>query len=321
MDGGTARKGERRVAPAGKGPLCEWRSSYGGNVMARRGRESGADAFFHFLTVVPWWVGPVCAALVYVGLRFVVPAFLGGASDPNDMVISTFSAVATPTIRMLGTLGAVGVLVIWGAAEFKKFLDRQRLDKQSGIDSVRRLTWSEFEELAAEAYRRKGYAVERTGGAGDGGVDVILRRDGQTTMVQCKRWRAWTVGVKVVRELRGVMASEGAERGIVVSCGEFSSEAAAFAEDNGIDVVSGDDLVALIRSVQRRPGAPIAASAATDRPISGRAGGAGGASGGAPACPECGTTMVRRIAKRGAHAGSPFWGCPRYPACHGKRPG
>ncbi len=287
--------------------------------MARRGRESGADAFFDFLTTVPWWVGPICAGLVYVGFRFAVPAIFGSATDPNDAMMSAFNTGFLPFVQMLGPLGAAGVLMIWGFAELKKFLDRQRLDRQTGLDSVRRLTWSEFEELTAEAYRRKGYAVERTGGAGDGGVDVILRRDGQTTLVQCKRWRAWTVGVKVVRELRGVMASEGAERGIVVSCGEFSSEAAAFAEDNGIDVVSGDDLVALIRSVQKGPGAPIAAPAATERPVPGRAGGAGGVSAGAPACPECGSTMVPRIAKRGAHAGSPFWGCPRYPACHGKR--
>ena len=34
-----------------------------------------------------------------------------------------------------------------------------------------------------------------------------------------------------------------------------------------------------------------------------------------PACPECGSTMV----KRKNHRGQFFWGCSRYPSCHGTR--
>jgi restriction system protein len=30
--------------------------------------------------------------------------------------------------------------------------------------------------------------------------------------------------------------------------------------------------------------------------------------------------MVLRTAKRGADAGSEFWGCTKYPACKGTRP-
>ena len=36
-------------------------------------------------------------------------------------------------------------------------------------------------------------------------------------------------------------------------------------------------------------------------------------------CPLCGATMVERTAKRGASAGSVFWGCSRYPKCRGTR--
>jgi len=39
-----------------------------------------------------------------------------------------------------------------------------------------------------------------------------------------------------------------------------------------------------------------------------------------PACPVCSQSMVRRVAKRGASAGSAFWGCSAYPACKGTRP-
>ena len=38
-----------------------------------------------------------------------------------------------------------------------------------------------------------------------------------------------------------------------------------------------------------------------------------------PACPRCKGRMIRRTAKRGQNAGHEFWGCSRFPACHGTR--
>ena len=37
-----------------------------------------------------------------------------------------------------------------------------------------------------------------------------------------------------------------------------------------------------------------------------------------PVCPRCMGRMVRRT-KRGQNAGQAFWGCSRFPACHGTR--
>ena len=34
-----------------------------------------------------------------------------------------------------------------------------------------------------------------------------------------------------------------------------------------------------------------------------------------PHCPACNAVMVKRTARRGANAGSEFWGCPGYPGC------
>ena len=39
----------------------------------------------------------------------------------------------------------------------------------------------------------------------------------------------------------------------------------------------------------------------------------------ATGCPQCGSPMIKRVAKRGANAGQSFYGCSRYPACHGTR--
>lgn len=39
----------------------------------------------------------------------------------------------------------------------------------------------------------------------------------------------------------------------------------------------------------------------------------------APACPVCGKPMALRTARKGARAGSQFWGCSGYPECKGTR--
>ncbi|MEQ9209770.1 MAG: topoisomerase DNA-binding C4 zinc finger domain-containing protein [Pseudomonadales bacterium] len=38
-------------------------------------------------------------------------------------------------------------------------------------------------------------------------------------------------------------------------------------------------------------------------------------------CPRCSSLMVRRHARLGAHAGTTFWGCSRFPRCRGTRNG
>lgn len=38
-----------------------------------------------------------------------------------------------------------------------------------------------------------------------------------------------------------------------------------------------------------------------------------------PTCPRCGSSMVRRLARRGNNRGNSFWGCSRFPRCKGTR--
>ncbi len=290
--------------------------------MGRRKKGSGLDDFFKCRVAMPWWVGPICAALVFIFLRFIIPAIFGNVGDPNSPMAKSFNAMLVPISTGLAPYAGLFVLVIWGVAEGKKFINRKRLDSQTGLDSIGDLSWQEFEELVAEAYRREGYEAQVTGNAaGDGGVDVVLRRRGQRTLVQCKHWKTWTVGVQIVRELRGVMASEKADYGIVVSYGTFTPEAEAFAKQNRITLIGGDDLVKMIRSVQRTPRIATAVTEVTAQiPFARPVQMVGSSSEAAPSCPRCGTAMVLRTSKRGASVGSQFWGCPKYPGCQGTRP-
>ena len=171
---------------------------------------------------------------------------------------------------------------------------------QAGVETLRELSWQDFERLVGEAYRREGYVVEEVGGsAPDGGVDLVLDRQGSRVVVQCKRWKSAQVGVTLIREFFGVTVAEKAERGIFVTTGTFTPDAVEFARGKPIELVDGHRLADLVNGLQ------VGRRIASDPAV--------------PVCPKCGGAMIRRLAKRGANAGQTFWGYRRYPECHGIR--
>jgi restriction system protein len=184
-------------------------------------------------------------------------------------------------------------------------LNANRLERQTGIDSLRQLPWKQFENLLGEAYRRQGYKVTETlGGGADGGVDLKLQRNGQTVIVQCKRWNGRRVPVEIVRELYGVMIHNAATSAKLVATTNFTREAIDFARGKPIELVNAKALVNLLRGVQTS--GKIAESVATNPQT--------------PECPLCDSILFLRTARRGPNAGQTFWGCSRYPKCHGTRP-
>lgn len=290
----------------------------------RRQEQKSFDELYELLLVVPSWVGPLLALLGFLVLRFVMPSLLDqGGEHPGAG--TAFGGMA----RGFAAPAAIVVLFLWVAAEAQKRRRRRLLDGQSGLASIRSLSWQEFEHLAGEAYCRQGYVVQETGRtSGDGGIDLWLRRGDERVVVQCKRWRTYRVGVKPVRELYGVMTSERASRGVLITSGSFTREALRFADGKPLDLVAGPALWELVQSVRAvghglhsaSPGAPIPrpASAQPTAPIEApRPANARFTPDTAVECPLCRAPMVLRTARRGKHAGGQFWGCTRYPNCKG----
>ena len=265
-------------------------------------RRTVADDLVEF----PWWLLLILATLVYVALKYWLPTF-----EFQNIVFRGF-ALALP--NMAGFISAVLVFLA-GVSAVRAWKRGGLLEKQTGIKSIQSLSWREFEFLVSEAYKRKGYAVQENSGAGpDGGVDLVLSKDGEKTLVQCKNWQSNKIGVPVVRELLGAMTAKGASAGIVVCSGEFTQPAKDFAGQNRIELVTGRALSKLISSVQTKQTSislTTSASVVTKQePISAAT---------EAECPICGSLMVRRVAKKGKRAGNNFWGCSMYPKCRGTR--
>jgi restriction system protein len=264
--------------------------------MSRSGpRKSLLEQYAEPFADLPPLAG-ILAAILLMVIGWAAPLFAGA------------SAVAWIWLqfgRWLVWLLAVLVLAYTMVGVWRRAIDRRTFDATDDPDG---LTWSQFERLIAEFYRRKGATVTPRGGpTSDGGVDLSLTdATGDRLIVQCKHWKSSHVGVKPLRELWGVSSDEKADGAIFITSGSFSADALAFGHGKRLELIDGPKLRAMIAAVK---GIRADASVAEPQPAAT-----------APRCPRCGSSMVLRTAKRGTHAGEQFWGCSTYPACGGTLP-
>jgi restriction system protein len=272
--------------------------------MARR-KESGLEV----LISLPWPVCIVLGLLAYIGFRYGIGWYLSSSSSP--VLIGVGRQAATGIYAPLGWMASS---ICWAGALISYFRQRSRrrlLDTQTGLDSLRAMSWREFEMLVGEAFRRRGYAIQETGlGGADGGIDLILRKDGKITLVQCKHWKTQRVDVKVVREMFGLLAHHGAAAMKIVAVGDYTADAQRFAQGKPIELIHGEALIAIVREGQTPPSAKkataetAAAVAVATHPDS--------APSANPVCPKCSSDMVQRSNRQ---TKDHFWGCAKYPAC------
>lgn len=178
--------------------------------------------------------------------------------------------------------------------------------------SLDNIGWENFELLTGEIFRRKGYEVEITSGTGaDGGKDLVLHKNGELVLVQCKNLaRENRVTATQMRDFFGLLTAERAARGYFVTTGYFSADAQKFAAAKPIECFERAGVERLIEEVSK-PGENLCDvnswidSFATGAHIVD------------PLCPRCDQPMkLRRGALRRA-----FWGCSVFPRCRGKRDG
>ena len=268
--------------------------------MSRRQRTSTVDDAVEILSwlfshVPPWVCTPVALAGLFAIRVWMVPKLKTPELQSGVNMLGWAFGAIWAMVWLAGGIGG------WSLRRRREAFLRQSID----IKWLNALSWQEFERMVAEVYRQKGLQVEVTGGGGnDGGIDLILTGNGQRTLVQCKKWRGFKVGVKPVRELYGVMAAEGVQRGILITSGIFTNEALRWAEGKPLELVDGAQCASMLRQVQQVMGG----TTETLRQVQGE-----GGTPSRPVCPVCGSEMILRRAKRGPNAGNEFWGCSQWP--------
>ena len=164
------------------------------------------------------------------------------------------------------------------------------------------IEWRRFEAVVEALFAQAGFETRSQPHGADGGVDIWLYSvnhaagDAPVSIVQCKQWMRWKVGVKDVRELRGVMAQHGIARGQFVTTSDFTADARDFAAGNGIGLHDVDGLLRLIATrtpEQQHDLLRVAFAGDWWRPT----------------CASCGIKLVERTARQ---SGRVFWGCENF---------
>lgn len=266
--------------------------------------NSIGDAFVEALVKMPFWVTFGAGLVCYAGLEWWQRSLVPAGGSLFFFATSVYAPMALVFFVSLAVIGSM-----------HRVRRAKMLDQQTGLDSLRHLPWKDFEFLVAEMFRRDGHAIDYGFHEGaDGGVDVVLKKAGRTTLVQCKRWNKGDVGVAVVREMFGILHDRNADEVLIVTTSSFTLDARRFAKGKPISLIDGPKLWELIKTAQnghvlsesKRHAEPMTVvETPQTRP----------ASPGALQCPRCDGPMFKAVSRKGI----PFWGCHRHPNCTGSR--
>jgi restriction system protein len=182
------------------------------------------NSLFAVLLRSPWWIS-IGIAVVFVGAA---------------------QTLLPPDYRGPLSLGAFPFVAIGAVAFWRQLRAPSASESQSILDAVQRMNWASFRSALEQAYVRDGHAVERIEGA----ADLLLRKDGATTLVAAKRWKAAHQGEENLRALKATATQRDASRCVYVALGDLSPNARKVAQSHTIDILDGAGLVRLLRGLK-----------------------------------------------------------------------
>lgn len=267
------------------------------------GRKRKPNGLMDAVAVMPWQGGVILAVIGFLFIRYGLTTWL---LNSGGMLAPAFS----PVLKLLAWFW-LAVCLFGALASFITARKKRRLlDTRTDLESLSATGWKNFEQLVGEAFRRQGYSVDENHQPGpDGGIDLILHKDGRRTLVQCKQWKRQQVGVAIVREMYGLMVHHNASAVKIVSTGTFTRDAENFADGKPIELVNGEQLLWMIRAIQPPIPTPTIAAALPAERVEPTLNHAVYS---ATPCPRCGAELVER---RNRRTGEVFKGCSRFPTC------
>lgn len=140
--------------------------------------------------------------------------------------------------------------VYWGGlfnnspyGQFSKVSIKQNSDNWSEQAWWWSLDGYQFEQEVAKLFILQGYRATVTKGSGDGGVDIILKKDGYKAIVQCKHHQS-PLSPEPVRALWGLKDDYNADEVIMVASSGLTSASADFVQNKpAYKVLNLDDII------------------------------------------------------------------------------
>lgn len=206
---------------------------------------------------------------------------------------------AKPFLWILFFIVLLGIIV----EQFPEFIESIRKGKKFSainnfnsdkdiLEKLRKLTPTEFEDYIATLFSRLGYMTKKVGGSYDGGIDVIVKKDGIEQYIQCKKHISSKVSVSAMRDFYGALVDKTTNgKAFFITTNSFTLEAEKFAETKLIELIDGYKLLRYIKMAEMDNEEYFKTENEK--------------------CPRCGGNLIEKSGKYGK-----FFGCSNYPKCN-----
>lgn len=200
------------------------------NVRSARVKlQMAKNSLFATLLRSPWWVSFAVAAVL---------ALLAGALLPEQF-------------RVAGALGTMPFVVIGAIAAWRQWRRPSAAQAARTLQAVNAMAWPAFAQALEDAFRRDGYAVQR--GPNGSAVDFELQRQGRTTLVSARRWKAARIGLDALRPLQAARQAADASEALYIGLGELTDTARPFATQHGMTIWQAAELAHALRGLALGP--------------------------------------------------------------------
>jgi len=136
--------------------------------------------------------------------------------------------------------------------ELKEFEKNLTSEQRGGVISTNYETLDgyQFEEFLCTIFEHLGYITVRTKLSGDQGADLIMKKDGETIVVQAKRYEG-PVPNSAVQAIVAAKVHYHADRAMVVTTGEFTRSAIELSLSNRVELWDGKKLASVINEINQ----------------------------------------------------------------------
>ncbi len=176
--------------------------------------------------------------------------WLAAESPVSDLVRQTRAAPLVQELLPWALSAACAVLSVWFAIRALAVLATGSVDRNSDEEAwIRRLGWLQFEQLVEGHYTHRGLrTVLLRGQPGLPPRLAVVDSKDATTLVHYTEWKTVEVGYEIVQAFVDEIAERSAHSGQLLTFGRLTRGAASLAATHGLDVVSGEKLIRMLRA-------------------------------------------------------------------------
>ena len=181
-------------------------------------------SLFAILLRSPWWYSFLIAAVLLLLARVFLPE----------------------AFRAVGMLSSIPFAILGVIAAWRQRNKPSPERVSMALDQLAQMPWKQFLPIMEQAFVQQGFSVTQLN---SNAADLQLEKLGRVTLVSCKRWKAATLGVEVLRDLKAMQVSQEASYSACISLSLPTGVALKFAKENAIQLICQDELASLCLKV------------------------------------------------------------------------